>query len=496
MCGIVGVVLKSHNGFFAKQQNSAYQLLYADALRGEDSTGVIGIENDSSFHIAKEAASADWFIHQLKHDKACKVFAEDVYRTGKAIIGHNRKKTVGRIDDETAHPFVVNKTFAMVHNGTLYNHRTLANVEVDSEALAIHLHKAFEEGGGDEAKLKEALNVALGRVNGAYACAIYDQTQHKVHLLRNKERPLFFVETDDAWYFMSELAMGYWILARNEYKVADLKAELVPEHVLISFELSSNKVTRSELEPKKSLSHNTNTNLVSRGTTTPTRGTTAIADEILTKAKDLSKFKKNMLGKRLTFWVDEILEDDIKTSIEDGATKVTLFGQDEDCKWYHDLLAEVDLEPLKISTREDVMNARWSGVVDTIEQAKSGCLKINLKGCKPVAKSVSKGAANDEEHKGVSFAQRALAFRQSIGAMTSDKLYEYFEENKYQLDTWQHTSITVELAWRQNIKSVEQAARIARERDCCVIEQKRVGNLFVYANNDGRIYYETPAIVH
>jgi glucosamine 6-phosphate synthetase-like amidotransferase/phosphosugar isomerase protein len=39
MCGIVGMVVKPNNGFSVKTENVFNQLLYADAVRGEDSTG-------------------------------------------------------------------------------------------------------------------------------------------------------------------------------------------------------------------------------------------------------------------------------------------------------------------------------------------------------------------------------------------------------------------------------------------------------------------------
>ena len=68
-----------------------------------------------------------------------------VISKGKALIGHNRKATVGSVNNATAHPFVVGDSFAMVHNGTLRNHKALADTVVDSEALAIHLSKVLVE---------------------------------------------------------------------------------------------------------------------------------------------------------------------------------------------------------------------------------------------------------------------------------------------------------------------------------------------------------------
>ena len=218
MCGIVGMVVKPANGFVKQHEDCFYQMLYADALRGEDSTGVIGVENDTSFHIAKEATEAAWFNAQFQGG----TLAKTMWATGKAFIGHNRKKTVGAIKDETAHPFVVDDVFAMVHNGTLFNHKDLADTEVDSEALAKVLATAL-----GETDYIQALETILGKVSGAYATASYDQRTNKVHLLRNSQRPLAYVETSNAWYFASEAPMLFWILARNGYQAKDLNIQPV-----------------------------------------------------------------------------------------------------------------------------------------------------------------------------------------------------------------------------------------------------------------------------
>lgn len=491
MCGIVGAVVKSYSGFFPKQQNSVYQMLYADALRGDDSTGIIGVETDSTFHIAKEAVGADWFIHQLKYSKDCKVFADDVYKRGKVIVGHNRKKTMGKVEDTTAHPFVVDDKFAFVHNGTLNNHQSLAKTEVDSEALAIHLHKAVEKAAGDRAKIKENLEEALGKVYGAYAVVFYDQESHRLFLLRNKERPLALIETDDAWYFMSEPMMGAWILGRNDYKYTDLKTEMIAEHELVTFELGENKVYKDHLTLKKSWSPVFVDN-ERRGTIGKVKASTTATVDKSIPDKELKRFRKSVLGKRIAFWVDEILEDDICSTIEDGQTKVTLFGRDEECEWFHDLIADVDLKPLSIASREQVLERKWSGIVEAIGQAQSGCLKIYIKNAKPMLNLPKKTEAANEE----SFGVKSKRFREQIGSMPFDDLWAFYEESKGGLESWKISHITVELAFRNSINSVEEAANLARTRDNCILKQKKVGNSFIYMNDDGRIYYETPIIVH
>ena len=42
MCGLVGMIAIQSQGFSYKDKEMFNQLLYADAVRGEDSTGVFG----------------------------------------------------------------------------------------------------------------------------------------------------------------------------------------------------------------------------------------------------------------------------------------------------------------------------------------------------------------------------------------------------------------------------------------------------------------------
>ena len=82
MCGIVGVILKADKGFLKQTEESFYQMLYADALRGDDSTGIISVENDTTFHISKEASHPAWFIPVYDASPVGKAMWAD----GKALI--------------------------------------------------------------------------------------------------------------------------------------------------------------------------------------------------------------------------------------------------------------------------------------------------------------------------------------------------------------------------------------------------------------------------
>jgi predicted glutamine amidotransferase len=307
MCGLVGIVVKAKNGFTVDQENVFWQMLFADTLRGEDSTGIVAVENDSGFGYIKEAYDASWCVPQMKiHD-----VTKGMFHRGKALIGHNRKATVGRIEAETAHPFVVDSTFAMVHNGTLRNHRLLHDTVVDSEALAKHLHTIFQ----DDVP-KETLEDEMGKVEGAYAVVAYNQVNHKVYITRNNERPLTIIETPDCWVWASESLLAGWILSRNRYDLTKCKVMELKPDVLVTIDLDTNLLVEEEYTPKKP---------------TPPIITTKMGTGVITSVKKTSKnefkrLKKEALGRRASFWVDDFVEEDFPNTLAKGSSVVNLLG--------------------------------------------------------------------------------------------------------------------------------------------------------------------------
>lgn len=350
MCGIVGMVIKANTGLQKQHEDTFYQLLYADALRGEDSTGIIGVEKDTTFHIAKEAVTASWFIPQLDAHK----IGKDMWRDGKAYIGHNRKSTIGKTVDENAHPFTVNNEFAMVHNGTLFGHKELANTTVDSEALAIHLHKAFTE---DD--YKETLEEALGKVYGAYAVAMYDQRKNHVRLLRNKDRPLSIVETPNAWYWASEGALLFWVLARNGYDMTKCEIKGVTEHTLLTFDLDTTKLTEEVLVPKKATAPTKDTAGSKMKSTVVTFNPKT--EEGLSK-NSYKKFRRNLLGKKLEWWVEDYIETHYPKTVASGETSITMMGSCDNLLIDHMMVSVIDLKELNL-LESDLCSRLWTGTV-------------------------------------------------------------------------------------------------------------------------------------
>lgn len=218
MCGLVAVISKYKNGFTKKIQDAFDNLLYIDAVRGEDSTGVFCVTRSGNVHVAKQASDSNKFLKE----KAYEDIKDIAYKNGWVMVGHNRKATRGSITDANAHPFWVEDKLVLVHNGSLMgSHKHLADVEVDSNAIA---HVLAEEPDTEK---------ALSKINGAYALIWYDIQNKKLNIIRNKERPLWWVETDEAYLIASEPAMLYFACWRNDLKIVskDKSVHSFEEHM-------------------------------------------------------------------------------------------------------------------------------------------------------------------------------------------------------------------------------------------------------------------------
>jgi asparagine synthetase B (glutamine-hydrolysing) len=211
MCGLVGLIHNTNAGFNQKGLQAFEEMLYVDALRGEDATGVACVTTNQGATVFKEASHSAYFTYDKDYDKARNSFLSK----GKALLGHNRKATIGGKKDEHAHPFVFDDRYVFFHNGTLHNHRKLANTEVDSEALGLHLTKCE----GDVDKIADLME----QVTGAYACVWYDADKHKVYFMRNHERPLNIIQMEGGSIaYASEPWIAIGPCSRNYMKVKEV----------------------------------------------------------------------------------------------------------------------------------------------------------------------------------------------------------------------------------------------------------------------------------
>lgn len=235
MCGLFCIISKNDYGFTEKQLTIFTQGLYADTLRGEDSTGVFSVTNAGNVHTIKDAIPGYSFTKNKDFDD----FLKEQYIYSKILVGHNRSATRGVKTDKNAHPFVSGNT-VLVHNGTLLSHHHLANTNTDSEAICIALDK------------KENPIDILSELDGAFALIWYNAKTKQFHVSRNNQRPLWILETENYDLIGSEAKLLEWISWRNYGK--DVSAKYFEENKLYTWELDKLKdgfETTKKYEKKK-----------------------------------------------------------------------------------------------------------------------------------------------------------------------------------------------------------------------------------------------------
>ena len=138
-------------GKIAAAERTAFtELLYLDAVRGWDSTGVFNVKPDGSTMMFKQASVPTEFLQRTGAKNV--IEKAGVF----ALVGHNRAATKGLVNDDNAHPFQHDDVIG-VHNGTLRTTYQLPNSSkftVDSDNLYY-------------AMTQEGIDTLIPKVNGA-----------------------------------------------------------------------------------------------------------------------------------------------------------------------------------------------------------------------------------------------------------------------------------------------------------------------------------------
>jgi len=261
MCGIIGLASTAPMKDWQQRKAFIMQGLYADAVRGWDSTGFFAVPtktyetNYDGVVIRKKAVSSMDFLDMTKVVKPLNEIEKFNF-----VVGHNRAATKGGVSNATAHPFQ-HGPITLVHNGTLHSHYSLPEgnkFSVDSEAICYAL---------SQMSAKEVIK----ELRGAFTLVWHDARTNKLHAVRNNERPFSFasVKDQDIVLFASEWKMLDWLADRNDLDIEDIY-DLEPGQ-LMTFNTEKAKeytIETVDLAPKKQPTGN-------RGTTTAsTTGTT------------------------------------------------------------------------------------------------------------------------------------------------------------------------------------------------------------------------------
>lgn len=226
MCGIVSIISKRSAGFFGKEVSAFQDMLTVDQIRGEDSTGAFTVLMNRQIKSIKVGSHpAD-----LYRTEGWKSFISAATMTGRVLVGHNRKATQGKVTSKNAHPFHEGHIH-LVHNGMVFNHARL-NLNVDEQDVDSHtVCKALSVHSAKE---------VISEIVGAFAFVWYDRKQEKLFAVRNEDRPLVLIETDDLFCLTSEMWIAMGSLTRNDLSTKDAKMRMLAPGELISIDLKGN----------------------------------------------------------------------------------------------------------------------------------------------------------------------------------------------------------------------------------------------------------------
>ncbi|MDT8377941.1 MAG: N-acetylglutaminylglutamine amidotransferase [Desulfotignum sp.] len=128
---------------------------------------------------------------------------EDIYHGIWTLMGHRRLKIID-LSDDSNQPMIDPKLgLIIVYNGAIYNYKTLRD-ELVEKGYTFHT-------GGDTEVILKAYDAwgenCVQHFNGMFAFAIYNQTEDKVFLARDRLgiKPLYFHKTDSSLLFASSL---------------------------------------------------------------------------------------------------------------------------------------------------------------------------------------------------------------------------------------------------------------------------------------------------
>ena len=176
----------------------------------------------------------------------------------------------------------------------------------------------------------------------------------------------------------------YWILSRNGYNLKDTKMEFIPEHTLITFDLSTNTVNRELLIPKKLY---TPTKTYTKAHTGG--ATTNIGKDGLSK-NAFKRFRRKTINTKLEWWCEDFIETNYPKTIEDGEVNLTLMGVCDEMLIDHMLSTQINYLDLCLGPK-DLTDRLWTGIVeDMFYDVKSKRVTINLRDALPLPVSYRK----------------------------------------------------------------------------------------------------------
>lgn len=206
MCGIVGAV--AERNVVPILLEGLRRLEY----RGYDSAGIAVLAEQQQVHVVRRQGKVA-------------ILADGVADSGiKGITGiaHTRWATHGKPNEQNAHPHVVGKRIAIVHNGIIENYKQIQATltmqdyaiasETDTEVVAAYIYELVAKGH----TLLEAIFAVAKQLHGAFAIAVLDAM-----------RPGYLVATRHGSPLVVGIGVGEYFLASDPLALQKVAQEFI-----------------------------------------------------------------------------------------------------------------------------------------------------------------------------------------------------------------------------------------------------------------------------
>ena len=234
MCGIFGGISKGD--IVTSLIDGIATLEY----RGYDSAGIAVMDSSNSINTLKVCGKINLLREELTKTSV----------NGNLGIAHTRWATHGKPSVANAHPHCYGD-IAVVHNGIIENHTEIRQEleglginfvsQTDSEIVANYLGYLCKKG----SSVKEALNLLLGKISGAYAFAIMHNKEPEVLYVAKQGSPLVIGFGDSGQYIASD-SLALFSFASSFIALNDGDTAIVSVDNVTVYDKQDKEVTREK----------------------------------------------------------------------------------------------------------------------------------------------------------------------------------------------------------------------------------------------------------
>lgn len=215
MCGLLGIA-----GDISSNDVTIFDnLLVLSSLRGRDSTGVCRVPRGNQEIVFLKDVGDPLHLQENKN------YGKVSNHPSRALIGHTRSATIGKVNRDNAQPFVKDPLVG-THNGTIST-KYLTNL--------FKKNNQRDDTGTDSEMIYESMKFfgvseTLKNLSGALALVWYNSDNETINFARNYERELWFTFSEDGrkllWasepYFL-KLACDRSLLYASKLKIEEPK---------------------------------------------------------------------------------------------------------------------------------------------------------------------------------------------------------------------------------------------------------------------------------